>query len=72
MFEEEKEILNKIFTQDNFSIEHVGSTSIKSLSAKPIVDIAIGINDFKDFIKYETTLEKIYTIKKMKITKKYS
>ena len=64
MFEEEKEILNKIFTQDNFSIEHVGSTSIKDLKAKPIVDIAIGINNLKDFIKYEKNLEKIYTIKK--------
>ena len=64
MFNEEKETLNKIFTQDNFSIEHVGSTSVKDLSAKPIVDIAIGVNDFKDFQKYETILQNIYTIKK--------
>ena len=45
MFNEEKETLNKIFTQDNFSIEHVGSTSVKDLSAKPIVDIAVGIKN---------------------------
>lgn len=64
MFNEEKETLNKIFTQDNFSIEHVGSTSVKDLSAKPIVDIAIGIKNFKDFQKYEKKLEKTYTIKK--------
>ena len=64
MFEEEKKKLKKIFTQNNFSIEHVGSTSVKNLSAKPIIDIAIGINDFKNFLKYETILEKIYTIKK--------
>ena len=64
MFEEEKKKLKKIFTQNNFSIEHVGSTSVKNLSAKPIIDIAIGIDDFKNFLKYETILEKIYTIKK--------
>ena len=40
MFEEEKEKLNEIFNHDNFIIEHVGSTSINGLSAKPIVDIA--------------------------------
>ncbi|MBR3230115.1 MAG: GrpB family protein [Bacilli bacterium] len=61
----------KIFTQDNFSIEHVGSTSVKNLSAKPIIDIAIGINDFKRIIKYETHLKKYYTIKKTKKIKKY-
>ena len=64
MFEEEKKELKKIFSQDNFSIEHVGSTSVKNLYAKPIIDIAIGINDYKNFLKYETILEKIYTIKK--------
>ena len=64
MFNEEKETLNKIFTQDNFSIEHVGSTSVKDLSAKPIVDIAVGIKNFKDLQKYEKKLEKTYTIKK--------
>lgn len=64
MFNEEKETLNKIFSQDNFSIEHVGSTSIKNLSAKPIIDIAVGVNNFKDFQKYEKKLEKLYTIKK--------
>lgn len=72
MFEEEKKKLKKIFTQNNFSIEHVGSTSVKNLSAKPIIDIAIGINDLKNFLKYETILEKIYTIKKKKITTRYS
>ena len=63
MFEEEKEKLIKIFNQDNFEIEHVGSTSIKGLSAKPIVDIAIGVNSFSDMDKYIDILKEIYNIK---------
>ena len=63
MFEKEKEKLNNLFIKDNYSIEHVGSTSIKGLSAKPIVDIAIGVNNLNNFKKYKTNLEKIYTIK---------
>lgn len=63
LFQEEKEKLNNIFKEDNYTIEHVGSTSIKGLSAKPIVDIAIEVNNLNNFKKYETNLEKIYTIK---------
>lgn len=40
-------------------IEHIGSTSIIGMSAKPIIDIVIGVDDlekvdktlFKDFVK---------------------
>lgn len=63
MFKEEKKKLIKIFTHDNFSIEHVGSTSVKKLAAKPIVDIAIGVNSLNDLTKYIEDLKKIYTVK---------
>lgn len=49
MFEEEKENLKNIFGNIAVTIEHVGSTSVEGLSAKPIIDILVGINDFKDF-----------------------
>jgi GrpB-like predicted nucleotidyltransferase (UPF0157 family) len=29
-------------------IQHVGSTSIKAIKAKPIIDIAVGVRDFAD------------------------
>lgn len=63
MFLEEKKYLESIFTKDNFTIEHVGSTAIKGLSSKPIIDIAIGVDDFNSLTKYLISLEGIYTIK---------
>ena len=63
IFEEEIILLNNIFNEDSFTIEHVGSTAVKGLSAKPIVDIAIGINSFNDLEKYMDKLREHYTIK---------
>ena len=62
MFEEEKNYLNKIFN-NSFKIEHVGSTAVKDLLAKPIVDIAIDLNSFEDIKKYENKLKERYTFK---------
>ncbi len=63
LFESEKEFLNNLFDKDTFIIEHVGSTSVKGLLAKPIVDIAIGINSFDEINKYLPKLRKYYTVK---------
>ena len=46
-FGEIKIELEKILHSINPTIEHIGSTSIVGLSAKPIIDIMIGIPDFK-------------------------
>ena len=64
MFDDEKSILNSIFGKDSFQIEHVGSTAVKGLSAKPIIDIAIGINSFDELDKYIQKVKELYTIKK--------
>ena len=39
-----KQELTSILKFLNPKIEHIGSTSIQSLSAKPIIDILIGLN----------------------------
>jgi GrpB-like predicted nucleotidyltransferase (UPF0157 family) len=63
MYEEEKEVLINIFKDENFIYEHVGSTSIKGLAAKPIVDIAIGVSNLDQIDKYVDTLKSMYTVK---------
>lgn len=46
-FELEKNRILKRIESYSVEIHHIGSTSIKYLSAKPIIDIAIEINNFK-------------------------
>lgn len=38
-------------------IQHVGSTSILSIKAKPIIDIAVAVDDFNDILAYEKELK---------------
>ncbi len=38
-------------------IEHIGSTSITAIKAKPIIDIALAVDDFNDILAYEHQLE---------------
>ena len=49
LFEKEKKLISPIFPS-NTHIEHIGSTSIEGLVAKPVIDILIGIekNDSLD------------------------
>ena len=62
MFDNEKEILKDIFKDVALSIEHVGSTAVLGLSAKPIVDIAIGVKNLDDVLKINS-IEPTYNIK---------
>lgn len=38
-------------------IQHVGSTSILSIKAKPIIDIAVAVDDFDDILNFEKELK---------------
>ena len=64
-FNKEKKNLKKIFGHVAISIEHVGSTSVVGLSAKPIIDIAIGVDSLKDITKVKEKILKFshYSIK---------
>ncbi len=42
-FEKEKEKIRIAFGDKVVAIEHIGSTSIKGLPSKPIIDIAVGV-----------------------------
>ncbi|CAD0221440.1 GrpB family protein [Chryseobacterium sp. D764] len=41
----------------NPEIEHIGSTSVEGLSAKPVIDIMIGVKDEKELDKVPSLLE---------------
>ncbi len=45
IFEEEKALLQRLLNDVHVEIEHIGSTSVAGLAAKPIVDIMIGLED---------------------------
>lgn len=62
IFKEEKAYLESVFKENRFKIEHVGSTAVKDLLSKPVVDIAIGVDNLNSFKKYYSLLNKRYTI----------
>lgn len=66
IYEEEKEELLKIYKDKIAQIDHVGSTSIKNIKSKPIIDILIQTDNLEDFIEFtEANVEgEIYTVKK--------
>jgi GrpB-like predicted nucleotidyltransferase (UPF0157 family) len=41
-FESERNVLASVFSSPTVAIEHIGSTAVPGLSAKPIVDILLG------------------------------
>lgn len=73
-----RRVLTKIVSNDNFFVEHIGSTSIPQIVAKPIIDILIGVCDFPPnelfldeltrlgyiFMKNASVTERLYLIKR--------
>lgn len=41
------EKLNSILGDDAIDIQHIGSTAIPAIKAKPIIDIVVGVDDFE-------------------------
>lgn len=52
------EMLKKVFGDKAVDIQHIGSTSVKGLKAKPIVDIGVGVRSFDDVYPLMPVLEK--------------
>jgi GrpB-like predicted nucleotidyltransferase (UPF0157 family) len=46
LFENEKKIIRRALAGVAARVEHVGSTAVAGLAAKPIIDIMVGLEDF--------------------------
>ena len=58
LFQKERDKIGKALNGDFVSIEHVGSTSVPGLCAKPILDILLLVKDSGDESMYVPALEK--------------
>jgi len=57
LFEEERDLLNSVLA--DIIVEHIGSTSIPGIHAKPIIDIMVGVKDIKEGFKFIKPIEKL-------------
>ncbi len=58
-FEEEKELLEGAIGEIVTSIEHIGSTSIPGLAAKPVIDLMVGVRTLDDAEECIAPIEKL-------------
>jgi len=59
LFEEEKYLLKKTFGDTIIAIEHIGSTAIPDILAKPIIDINIGVKSLEVAGEMKEKFEKL-------------
>ena len=55
-FTEEKRHLTNLLADTVIQIEHIGSTAVPDLPAKPIIDIAIAVRSIEDIAHWSATL----------------
>lgn len=51
-------LLSDLLGDISVCIKHVGSTAIRHICAKPIIDISVGVNKLEDILPYIDLLEK--------------
>ena len=50
--------LKSILGDDAIDIQHIGSTAIPAIKAKPIIDIAVGVTDFEKIMSHNEQIRK--------------
>ncbi len=58
-FEDEKTAIQKKLGESVLDIEHIGSTSIPGMSAKPVLDFMIAVKSVDDYEKFVEPLKKL-------------
>lgn len=58
-YQQERELITTALKQEVADIQHIGSTAVPGLSAKPIVDILIAVNQLAAAEKYSIHLQTI-------------
>lgn len=58
-FHQEMKKLQDIYGEEIVTIHHIGSTSIKGLKAKPIIDIMPVVRDIKEIDKFDDRMKEI-------------
>jgi len=59
LYEQERELILSLTGQDVIAIEHIGSTAVPGLGAKPIIDIMAAVGSLRDAQRCFSTLERI-------------
>lgn len=59
LYEKEASLIKKVFGSTLLKIEHIGSTSIPDILAKPVIDIAVQIQNHKEAEEFLKDLEKL-------------
>lgn len=70
LFEQEKSLLESLIGEHIVDIQHIGSTAIEGIAAKPMLDVLIGVrsmDDVKKFDKYRLKDEDIYHLGRVEI-----
>lgn len=61
IYEETKSAIEKVLVEFNIAIEHIGSTAIENMTAKPIIDVVIGL-EYLNKATIEKTISKLENI----------
>jgi GrpB-like predicted nucleotidyltransferase (UPF0157 family) len=58
-FQKTAELVRRALGEKALSVEHIGSTSVPGLAAKPIIDVLLTVNDVTDEAAYVPLLEAV-------------
>jgi GrpB-like predicted nucleotidyltransferase (UPF0157 family) len=59
LFDEEKAAIQRVFQERVLGVEHIGSTAIPGMHAKPILDLAVAVESMDGYEQFTPLLEKI-------------